>query len=335
MTDILTHEVVAYIFAFLMGLSMLIYTVLDGYDLGVGVLSAKATDDEKDRMLASIGPFWDANETWLVLGVGLLLVAFPTAHGIILTNLYLPVLAMLIGLIFRGVAIEFRKKVKDHHKTFWNNAFFAGSFLTAFAQGYMLGSYILGFDKSAEGIMFSVLVGLAVVAAYSLMGANWLIMRTEGTLQKKAIKWAKCTMLYTAAGIVLISITTPLVSARIFEKWFSFPEIIMLAPIPLITAVLMIKMYVMLKHMPFSDDKFNWVPFALNIAIFVFCFHGLAYSFFPYIVPEQLTITQAAAGHQSLLIILAGALVVLPIMFAYTFLIYRIFKGKATDLNYE
>tara|TARA_Y100000588_G_scaffold145708_1_gene159542 strand:- start:102 stop:830 length:729 start_codon:yes stop_codon:yes gene_type:complete len=242
---------------------------------------------------------------------------------------------MLIGLIFRGVAIEFRKKAKDHHKKSWNNAFFAGSFLTAFAQGYMLGSYILGFDKSNEGIMFSVLVGLSVVAAYSLMGANWLIMRTEGTLQKKAIRWAKNTMLYTAAGIVLISITTPLVSVRIFEKWFSFPEIIMLAPIPLITAVLMIKMYIMLKHMPFSDDKFNWVPFALNIAIFVFCFHGLAYSFFPYIVPEQLTITQAAAGHQSLLIILAGALVVLPIMFAYTFLIYRIFKGKATDLNYE
>ena len=328
-------EWIAYVFAFLMGFSMLVYTILDGYDLGVGVLSRKANDEEKDRMLASIGPFWDANETWLVLGVGLLLVAFPTAHGIILTNLYLPVLVMLIGLIFRGVAIEFRKKVKDHHKHFWNNAFFAGSFLTAFAQGYMLGSYILGFEDSVEAVLFSIIVGFVVVAAYSLMGANWLIMRTEGRLQLRAIKWAKNKLIYTTIGIGLISIVTPLVSERIFEKWFSFPELLLLAPIPVMTLILIIKMYISLKHMPFGDDKFNWLPFALTTVIFVLCFNGLAYSFFPYIVPEKLTIVEAATSYESLMIILVGALFVLPIMLAYTFLIYRIFKGKATDLSYD
>lgn len=326
---------IAYVFAFLMGFSMLVYTILDGYDLGVGVLSRKATNEQKDRMLASIGPFWDANETWLVLGVGLLLVAFPTAHGIILTNLYLPVLAMLIGLIFRGVAIEFRKKVKDHHKDFWNNAFFAGSFLTAFAQGYMLGSYILGFEESFEAVVFSITVGFVVVAAYSLMGANWLIMRTEGKLQRKAIKWAKNKLIYTTIGIGLISLATPLVSERIFEKWFSFPELAFLAPIPLITLALIVKLYFTLKQMPFADDKHNWIPFMVTVVIFVLCFMGLAYSFFPYIVPEKLTIAEAAASYESLMIILVGALFVLPIMLAYTFLIYRIFKGKATDLSYD
>ena len=322
-------------FAALMGLSMLIYAILDGYDLGVGVLMKAATDAEKDTIIGSIGPFWDANETWLVLGVGLLLVAFPAAHGIILTNLYLPVAFMLIGLTLRGVAFDFRAKAKVDHKNSWNNAFFAGSLLTALAQGYMLGSYIIGFDKSFSGIAFSILVGCCVVAGYCLIGAGWLIMKTEGDLQRKAVKWARYALWGTMLAIALISLSTPLISHRIFEKWFSFPNIVLLAPIPLITGALVIAMEVMLRQLPKPNDRWCWVPFVTTIGIFILCFHGLAYSFYPYIVPDQLKIVDAASAPESLKIILVGALIVLPVLIGYTFLAYRIFHGKATALSYD
>lgn len=322
-------------FAALMGLSMLIYAVLDGYDLGVGVLMKRATDVEKDRMIGSIGPFWDANETWLVLGVGLLLVAFPKAHGIILSSLYLPVAFMLIGLTLRGVAFDFRAKARSDHKNAWNNAFFAGSLMTAMAQGYMLGSYILGFEKSLAAVGFSLLVGVCVVAGYCLIGACWLIMKTEGKLQKKAVRWARFSLWGTMAAITLISISTPLVSERIFEKWFSFPNIVLLAPIPLITGALVIALEILLRQLPKPDDRLCWVPFVATIGIFILCFHGLAYSFYPYIVPDQLKIIEAASAPESLMIILIGALIVIPILIGYTFLAYKIFHGKAKDLSYE
>jgi cytochrome d ubiquinol oxidase subunit II len=322
-------------FAALMGLSMLIYAVLDGYDLGVGILMKRASDTEKDRMIGSIGPFWDANETWLVLGVGLLLVAFPKAHGIILSSLYLPVAVMLIGLTLRGVAFDFRAKAKIDHKHSWNNAFFAGSLITAMSQGYMLGSYILGFEKSFSAIGFSLLVGVCVVAGYCLIGACWLIMKTEGELQKKSIRWARISLWGTMVAIALISISTPLISERIFDKWFSFPNIVLLAPIPLITGALVIVLEILLRQLPKPNDRWCWVPFASTIGIFVLCFHGLAYSFYPYIVPDQLTIVEAASAPESLMIILVGALIVLPVLIGYTFLAYKIFHGKAKDLSYE
>jgi cytochrome d ubiquinol oxidase subunit II len=322
-------------FAALMGLSMLIYAVLDGYDLGVGILMKGATDAEKDRMIGSIGPFWDANETWLVLGVGLLLVAFPAAHGVILSNLYLPVALMLIGLTLRGVAFDFRAKAKINHKNAWNNAFFAGSLLTALSQGYMLGGYILGFDKSLAAAAFAMLVGLCVAAGYALIGACWLIMKTEGDLQRKAVAWARYALWATMLAILLISVSTPLVSPRIFEKWFSFPNIVLLAPIPLMTGALVVALEVLLRQMPKAQDRWCWVPFVATIGIFILCFHGLAYSFYPYIVPDQLKIVEAASAPESLKIILVGALVVLPVLIGYTFLAYKIFHGKAKDLSYE
>lgn len=322
-------------FAALMGLSMLIYAVLDGYDLGVGVLIKSATDAEKDSMISSIGPFWDANETWLVLGVGLLLVAFPEAHGVILSSLYLPVAVMLIGLILRGVAFDFRVKAKTKYKHTWNNIFFAGSLMTALAQGYMLGSYILGFEKSGSAVAFSVMVGLCVVAGYCLIGATWLIMKSEGDLQKKAVRWARQALWGTLIGIALVSLATPMVSERIFERWFSFPNIVLLAPIPLITGVLVIAQEIMLRQLPKPDDRWCWTPFVITIALFVLCFHGLAYSFYPYIVPERLLITEAAAAPESLMIILVGALVVLPVLIGYTFLAYKIFHGKTRNLSYD
>lgn len=336
MQDIISSgDWLPYIFAFLMGLSMLIYAVLDGYDLGVGILSDNATSQEKDRMIASIGPFWDANETWLVLGVGLMLVAFPAAHGIVLTELYLPVAVMLFGLIFRGVAFDFRAKVPYQKKWRWNMAFFAGSLMTALAQGYMLGSYIMGFEDTPLAILFSILIALAVASGYCLIGACWLIMKCDGGLQRKAVKWAKYHLINTVVGLGLVSLTTPLVSERIYEKWFSFPEMLWLAPIPLLTGGLIVFLYLLLRKMPLQNDRYCWLPLVVTAGIYVLSFVGLAYSFFPYIIPDQMTIVEAASAPSSLMIMLVGALIVLPILIGYTILAYVIFHGKAKDLSYS
>lgn len=274
-------------------------------------------------------------KTWLVLGVGLMLVAFPMAHGVVLTELYLPVAVMLFGLIFRGVAFDFRAKVPFQKKWRWNMAFFAGSLLTALAQGYMLGSYIMGFDDSLLATLFSILTALAVASGYCLIGACWLIMKCEGGLQEKAIRWAKYYLLNTVIGLLLISLTTPLVSDRIFEKWFSLPEILWLAPVPILTGVLIAFLYRFLRKMPFANDRYCWVPLVSTAGIYVLSFIGLAYSFFPYIIPEKMTIVEAASAPESLMIMLVGALIVLPILIGYTVLAYVIFHGKAKDLSYS
>ena len=220
-------------FAGLMGLSILIYVVLDGFDLGVGLLFPFATDDEKDRMIAAIGPFWDANETWLVLAVGLLLVAFPAAHGAILTALYLPVALMLLGLILRGVAFEFRVKAPAAYKQLWNNAFFAGSLLTSLSQGFMLGMYVMGLDWTFWHTVFALITAVFLTVGYSFIGATWIIHKSEHTLQRKAIDWAKGGIWGLVLGIGAISAATPFVSARIFDKWFDFPQAFYLAPLPI------------------------------------------------------------------------------------------------------
>lgn len=323
------------IFAGLMGLSMLIYAILDGYDLGVGILTAFAKETEKDIMIASIGPFWDANETWLVLGVGILLVAFPFAHGVILTELYIPVALMLFGLIFRGVAFDFRAKVPKEKKHWWNLAFFGGSLLTALSQGAMLGDYIMGFKSGFGQTMFAILVAAVVAVAYGLIGACWLIYKTQDELQIKAVQWAKIMLGLTLIGIAAISIATPLTSERIFYKWFALPDIIFLAPIPLTTGALALLMFMLLKHMPLAQDRYAYAPFMIAILIATLCFFGLAFSFYPYIVPEKLTIVDAASAPESLMIILVGTLFILPILIGYTALAYYIFRGKARELRYD
>ena len=321
-------------FVLLMGLSILLYVILDGYDLGVGMLMSRADEAQKDRMIASIGPFWDANETWLVLSVGLLLVAFPAAHGLILSELYIPATLMLIALILRGVSFDFRAKAGSAWKHTWDRTFFAGSLLAALSQGYMLGLYIMGFDDSGAAQVFALLVAVAVAASYCLIGACWLVMKTEGELQVRAVCWARRCLWFTSVGIVLISLATPLVSERIFARWFSFPEILLLAPIPLLTALLVVILDRLLASMPQKNDRaYRW-PFWLVTALFVLCFQGLAYSFYPYVVPEQMTIYQAAASPQSLMIIFVGALVVLPFIIGYTIFAYRVFRGKANELSY-
>lgn len=322
-------------FAGLMGLSILIYVVLDGYDLGVGVLFAGASPEEKDRMVASIGPFWDANETWLVLAVGLLLVAFPVAHGVILSTLYIPVVLMLVGLTLRGVAFEFRAKVHPKNKRWWNLAFFGGSLMTALTQGYMLGAYIMGLEVTLWTAAFSMLTAVCLTAGYAFIGACWLIYKTEGVLQVKAVRWAKRLVWFVAAGFGAISLATPLVSERIFDKWFSVPEFLLLAPLPIASAAIFVALLYALNHLPAPGDRFSLVPFLAATALFVLSFAGLAYSFYPYVVPEKLTLYESASAPESLAIMLVGTLFVMPVIAAYSAFSYHVFRGKATELSYD
>ncbi len=326
------------VFLVVMGLAMLAYVILDGYDLGVGVLMHRASEGDKDTMIASIGPFWDANETWLVLGVGILLTVFPLAHGVILGALYLPVALMLIGLMLRGVAFDFRVKAHAARKPLWNRLFYAGSLLAGWSQGYMLGSLITGFASTGWILVFNAVIGLALVAAYSLIGAGWLIIKTEGALQLQAVRWARLSLWFVMAGVAAISVATPLVSPRIFEKWFAFPNLVLLLPIPAATAVLFWVIHRSLQRLPTRLAQGNeygaWVPFGATVGVFLLAFYGLAYSLFPWLVMDQITIWQAASAPEAMGVILAGAAVVLPMIVGYTVFSYRVFWGKSTALKY-
>ncbi len=322
-------------FMALMGVSVLAYVVLDGFDLGVGMLASRAHPAQRDPMVSSIGPFWDANETWLVLGVGILLVAFPRAHGVVLGALYLPVALMLTGLILRGVAFDFRTKAGLAQKPLWDGAFVGGSFLAAISQGYMLGRYVLGFESGAAAELFALLVAVCVVAAYAFIGAAWLVLKTEGALQRRSVSWARATLGLTAIGAVAISAATPLVSERVFDRWFGWPETLLLLPVPLLTAGLFAVAWRALRRLGAGDAGGAWVPFGAAAGIFALCFVGLAYSFWPYVVPERLTMWEAASAPESLILILVGALMVLPMIIAYTVYVYRVFRGKARPLSYE
>ncbi|MEM8651606.1 MAG: cytochrome d ubiquinol oxidase subunit II [Pseudomonadota bacterium] len=322
-------------FATLMGVSILVYVILDGFDLGVGILSPFAQEHQRDRMIASIGPFWDANETWLVLATGLLLVAFPLAHGTILTALYLPVAVMLIGLILRGVAFEFRAKAQVSRKALWDKAFFAGSIMASLSQGFMLGLYIVGLEWTGPHVLFASLIALCLTAGYAFIGATWLIIKTERKLQKKAVLWTKKSLYGVIAGLIAVSAASPLVSARIFDKWFSFPEVIFLAPLPIMSLALVTVLFIAVRHLPDEKDQWRHIPFICATALFALAFSGLAYSFYPYVVPEKLTIFEAAAAPESLFIILIGTLFVLPTIMAYTALSFIVFRGKATELRYD
>ena len=310
------------VFTALMGGAILAYVVLDGYDLGVGMLMPAADRDQQQLMVNSIGPFWDANETWLVLGIGLLLVAFPAAHGVVLGALYLPVAAMLVGLMLRGVAFEFRIKAEGWHRELWNWLFWAGSFIASFAQGLMLGRYITGFASGFGYWLFALVVGGAVCGGYVLLGSTWLVLKSDGELQRKAILWARWGLMWVALAVVLVSIATPLASETVRQRWFSFPNMIFVSPLPIATFAAGLWIW-------FSLGKSDWKPFAGAVAIYVLSFAGLAYSLFPYVVMDRLTIWEAAAHPSALRFLLVGTAIVLPFILGYTLYVYRVFRGKA------
>jgi cytochrome d ubiquinol oxidase subunit II len=321
-------------FMAVMGLSLLAYVILDGYDLGVGLLLPFARDEQKDVMVSSIGPFWDANETWLVLGVGVLLVAFPKAHSYVLTHLYLPVAAMLVGLILRGVSFDFRVKARDEHKARWNRFFAAGSLIAAAAQGWMLGSYLTGFDKSATSLAFAAFVAITLPTAYAMLGAGWLIMKTGDELRDQAVAWARKVLWPMGAALVGISLATPLVSQTVFSRWFDMPAFIGLLPIPVACAAAFFAAWLVLRRSDIVKAGYGWIVFASTVLIFVMAFIGLAYSLYPFIVIDKLTVWEAASAHESLVIIFVGVAITLPAIVAYTVFMYRVFWGRATELTY-
>lgn len=319
-------------FAAVMGLALLLYVVLDGYDLGVGLLMPFAKDSDKDLMIASIGPFWDANETWIVLGVGILLITFPEAHGIILTKLYLPATLMVMGLVLRGVAFDFRVKALDQQKAMWSTVFSLGSLIASMCQGWMLGAYITGLTNSALNTVFAILTALTLPALYIMLGAAWLMCKTEAPITTLARSWARFAWLPMGFALLLISIATPIASPAIADKWFTLPNFFYLLPIPLLALFCYGWLgLVLLGHMSFR-------PFAIFIALTLICLLsacGLAYSIFPDIIPGQLGIFEASADVNSLLFTFWGVLVVLPLILGYTVFVYRIFRGTTFTHSYE
>ena len=329
----LDQSLLAIIFVGLMGLSILLYAILDGYDLGVGMLIPLDDDKESDTMIASIGPSWDANETWLVLAVGLMLIAFPAAHSMVLKALYLPAVVLLIGLIMRGVAFDFRAKAVFSHKPTWNKVFKFGSLIASLSQGYMLGLYIMAFEQTWQAYAFACLSAFGVSAAYCFIGATWLVMKTEHQLQQRAIGWAKKASLISLVGILAVSFVNLALKPEIFAKWFNWPNGLWLLPLPIICGLLFILCYLHLTRLALDPEKSCWQPFVAVVAIFCISFFALGFSFFPDIVPSKLTIWQAVAAPESLSFLFWGAIVVIPTILLYTAYSYRVFWGKVQDLK--
>lgn len=326
-------ELLATVFITLMGIAVLVYAIADGYDLGTGILLPLDNEKYRDTMIASIGPFWDANETWLVLAVGLLLIAFPEAHSLVFYHLYIPATFMLAGLILRGVSFDFRAKTSVSQKPLWDKAFKFGSLLTSFCQGYMLGRYVLGFADGWQATGFAVLSGLGVSAAYGLIGAAWLIYKTEGELQQKAKAWLSILSRITFLGVIAVSLANLAVNPEVFNRWFEVPLAFLVIPIP----ALCIACFAYLEW-SVSQQKRHYrdiSPLLAVMLIFILCFCGLGFSFFPDIVPGELTIWEAASAAESLSFLLIGALIVVPTIGIYTGYSYWVFRGKATKLSYE
>lgn len=324
-------DVLPVIWAGLIAVSVALYVVLDGFDLGVGLLFPfRPEERDRDVMMNSVAPFWDGNETWLILGGGALWIAFPAAYAIIMPALYAPVILMLLALIFRGVAFEFRWVAKPDHGL-WDAAFAGGSFLAAFSQGLVLGGVIDGVavadGRFAGGPLdfltpFAVLCGCGLVVGYALLGATWLHMRVAGEVEHWARAIARPLLFAMVAFILAVSVWTPLAYDRIAERWFSWPNLAYLAPVPILTAALAVAVLVGL------DRGRPALPFLGSVGLFLLAFAGLAISEFPYVVPGALTIWQASAAPESQTFLLVGVLALLPLVLAYTAFVYWTFRGR-------
>ena len=325
----------ALIFWGLLGVAVFMYALLDGYDLGVGMLLS-GPEAERDRMVASIGPFWDANETWLVLAVGILLIAFPVAHSVILRELYLPALALLVGLIMRGVSFDFRAKAISPLRPLWDNCFRWGSAIAALAQGYMLGRYVTGFTPGLMAQGFACLSALCVAAAYVYIGSAWLVMKTEGALQLRALRWLRLSGALTLLGLLFITGFNLLVRPEVASRWLQGPGLLLLVVLPLLGLVCLwwIERAVELLYRDPANQRRARQPFLGVVGLFLLAFAALGYSYFPYIIPGQLLAQDAASAASSLRFILWGVVIVLPMILAYTAFSYRVFWGKSEELRY-
>jgi len=321
----------AAIWAALIGVAVALYVILDGFDLGIGILFPfTRSEEERDQMMNSVAPFWDGNETWLVLGGAGLWVAFPRAYAVIMSALYLPVIVMLLALVFRGVAFEFRW-IAVTRKKYWNFAFVAGSTLASFGQGVILGGLIQGIKVEhghfAGGAFdwatpFAFLCGLAVVAGYALLGATWLVMKTDGAVAERSRQNARMLFVVVLAFMAVVSLWTPLSFPRIAERWFSLPNILYLWPVPAVTAL---AGYAGWRSLAAGGEK---LPFLSAIAIFMLGYLGLVISSYPYLVPPSLTVWETAAAPASQKFTLVGTLALLPFILGYYVFIYCLFRGK-------
>jgi len=321
------------IWAAVIGTAVAMYVILDGFDLGIGILFPfTRSEGERDQMMRSIGPFWDGNETWLVLGGGGLLAAFPQAYAVIMPAFYLPVIVMLLALVFRGIAFEFRTVSRS--KTWLNVAFATGSTLAAFSQGVILGGLVQGIPVKdgayAGGALdwatpFALLCGLAIVAGYGLLGATWLVMKTEGPVAESARRQATLLLVAVLVFMAAVSIWTPLSQPRIAARWFSLPNFFFLWPVPAVTALVAFMLW---RWLSIERDA---APFLAAIGLFLLGYLGLVISSFPYLVPPSLTVWQTAAAPASQIFMLLGTLVLLPMILGYTAFIYWLFRGKVKE----
>ena len=321
----------ALVWSVILAFAVYAYVVLDGFDLGIGILSPLArTSEEEDTMIDAIAPVWDGNETWLVLGGGGLFAAFPLAYAILMPALYAPVIAMLLALIFRGVAFEFRHRAPAHRRR-WTWGFVLGSYVASFAQGVALGTFIQGIEVEGRSYAggwfdwltpFSLFTGAALVFGYALLGACFLILKTEGRLQDRMFRLATALGAIVLAFIGAVSLWTPFLSADIAARWFSWPNIALLSPVPLLVAALALAFY-----RSIAARREAW-PFVIAILLFLVSYAGLGISLFPYVVPRAVTIWAAAAPDASLAFLLAGTAVLVPVILAYSAYSYWVFRGK-------
>jgi cytochrome d ubiquinol oxidase subunit II len=318
------------IWTVILGLGVFIYVALDGFDLGVGMLHGLVKPDQRETVMSSIGPFWDGNETWLILGGVGLLAAFPVAFAIIIPAVYFPILIMLLALVFRGVAFEFRFKNTQLRRV-WDAAFCGGSLVATLAQGVVLGSFIQGFKVDGRvfagssfdfATPFALLTGVALVFGYGLLGAGWLVMKTDGALQAWSRRAGRVCLVGVACGIVAVSVWTPLASSAIASRWFSWPNTALLLPLPVATLAIVLYAWWALGR----DGA--WQAFAASIGLFVLSFLGVAISLWPMIVPGHFTLWQAASPESTQAFLLVGTLVLLPVILFYTGWSYWVFRGK-------
>ncbi|MBX9710402.1 MAG: cytochrome d ubiquinol oxidase subunit II [Xanthobacteraceae bacterium] len=322
---------IATVWAFIIAFAVFAYVAMDGFDLGLGMLfSLFSKKEDRDVMMNTVAPVWDGNETWLVLGGGGLMAAFPLAYSVLMPALYTPIIAMLIGLVFRGVAFEFRWRV-DADCNRWDIAFAGGSLIATLAQGIALGAILQGIRVDGRHYgggwwdwltPFSLLTGAALVAGYGLLGATWLVMKTEGGLRDEAYRLSRWLLLATLIAIGAVSLATPFLEAEYWRRWFAWPNIILTAPIPLAVAGVTL---LLLRSLA---DKQDYRPFFLSLTLFGLSYAGLGVSMWPYIVPRSITIWQAAAPDSSLNFMIVGIAILVPIILAYTGWAYWVFRGK-------
>lgn len=311
----------------------LMYIVMDGFDLGIGILFPFVRDaGDRDVMVNSVAPVWDGNETWLVLGGAGLFGAFPLAYAVIIDALTIPLTLMLIGLIFRGVAFEFRFKATPSHRPFWDNAFLGGSLLATFCQGVVVGAVLNGFpveNRTYAGgpfdwlTPFTLFCGVGLVIAYALLGATWLVMKSEAPLLGRMRKVSRTLLLAMLAVIAVISLWTPFAHPAIAVRWFSFPNLWFLLPVPALTLALGFGLWKGL-----ANPQWHALPFVLTLGLIFLGFSGLGISIWPHIIPPDITLWQAAAPAQSQGFMLVGALLIIPVILVYTFWSYYVFRGK-------